>query len=335
MNRIGLIIELLDHGVDPKDAPKIAEQQLKDRAGFFAKLKVAQAEMETIVTNLKNSFTNKDYASVDQFVAKGRLALNEAGLTMYAAESREICKGVPDGNGIEKPEKHWETTFTIGDSGTGYREGILFCLPVGKEQELGKTDSYALKYMMRSTMMAERADNDPDKKDDIDANQYQSKQRSAGAKKRTKPAPVPKSTMKAKAKPKPKPKKEESRAAVKNGTRDKPTKKQMDARIKRAKERLGVCKQELKEAAMKSILREAGFVAAGFKTVDDFEAAAELLESRIVFDRLSIKLTDRLGQPAVDELLIDFEDVNNVEVLKAGIPILADKLNSKQTEAQH
>jgi len=344
MNRIGLIIQLLDHGVDPKDAPKIAEQQLKDRAGFFAKLKVAQAEMETIVTNLKSRFSDKGYAGVDQFVAKGRLALNEAGLTMYSSESREISKGVPDSNGIEKPEKHWEITFVIGDCGTGYGEGVLFCLPVGNEQALGATDSYALKYMMRSTMLAERAEDDPDRKHDIDANQYQRKQQGK-AKKRNRPAPKPKSTMGDRPKVSklsdiestpPEPKGNGARdAAPKNGKRDKATKKEMDARIKRAKDRLGICKDELKQGPMSAILKEAGFVASGFKNVDDFESAADLLEARITFDRLSVKLTDRLGQPEVDDILLDYEDTNNVEVLKAGIVALVDTLNSqKKQEAQ-
>ncbi len=334
MNRSAIIIELLAAGLDGKEAVKIAEQQLKDRGAFYKKLTTAQTRMKSVVNDLMNNFTNKKYANVDQFLEKGRSALNDAGLTLFTTDSKEIVKMVTDKNGIDQPEKHWEIALRIGDSQSGYKEEIFYAIPVGREQDVGKSDSYALKYLTRSLMMSPREEDDPDKRHDIDAQDYQSNQRKkkSTAKKRTKAAPAPKNPLPAKpvngaGADKPVAPKKTPR------TNGKTTKKGMNERVERARARLAACKEELKEGPMKAILNDAGFTAQHFNEVQHFEDAADLLEARIIFDRLTIKLSDKIGQPETDKLLKDFSDINNVETLKAGIGHLSDSLNQAM-EAQ-
>ena len=54
-----------------------------------------------------------------------------------------------------------------------------------------------------------------------------------------------------------------------------------------------------------------------------------MLENRIIFDRLHIKLVDRLGQPKVDVITKDIGDVNNIIALKEGVSVFVSELNKK------
>ena len=295
MNRITMIERLLHAGVETKDAPKMADAALKDRASFYGKLVKAQGEMAGIVKD-KTGYKGS-YASVDEFVKKGGQSLQEAGLAIYASSANEVIKMTTNADGIEVASKHWEVNFVLGDSSTGYREDVIFALPIGKEQDAGAADSYCLKYFIRDTMFAERAEKDPDKDKDIDKGKG-SRSNNQGPK-----AP--------------------SRAGV-------PSKRSTTSRVEKARERLKSCSERVGPKIAAELLKAAGNAAP--KNAKQLEEAAELLESRIVFDKLQIKLVDRVGQPEVDKMLEDIGDINNIIALKEGTGLFADALNAKAKE---
>lgn len=297
MNRITMIERLLHAGVETKDAPKMAEAALKDRAGFYSKLVKAQGEMAGIVKD-KSGYKGS-YASVDEFVKKGGESLQQAGLAIYASSANEISKVTTNGDGIEVTSKHWTVNFVLGDSSTGYREDVLFALPMGKEQDAGAADSYCLKYFIRDTMFAERAENDPDKRKDVDK---------VGSRNNVNHDPAPKAPS----------------------SPSKPSKRKTTSQVARSRERLKVCSEEVGAKRAGELLKAAGNAAP--KNAKQLEQAADLLESRIVFDRLQTKVVDILGQPKVDKMLKDIGDINNIIALKEGTGMFVDVLNTKTKE---
>lgn len=165
-NRIQQMEELTAAGVPVKEALLIINQQMKDKAAFFTKMVNAQQNLGMILKDTKDQ-RGRQYAGVDQFVGKAQRALNEAGLTMFESHTAVCSKG--------EKERSWMLDCIIGDADSGFSVGLAYEVPINSqawdrepEKAVGAADSYALKYLTRGVLFAERSENDPDRNDDPD-----------------------------------------------------------------------------------------------------------------------------------------------------------------------
>ena len=294
MNRATIIDRLVSAGVEAKETVKLSKEIMVERASFFEKLIKAQAEMEKVFKDQKGP--KGAYAAVDQFVEKTGEAMQKAGLAMFCTSAQDVIKTFTDPNGIEQTRANWEIEILVGDAKTGYQQQISWSIPIGKEQVVGASDSYALKYAARGVMFAERAKDDPDRRRDIDRVGSQGQQ------------PAPKAP-----------------SMPKNNMVKKPTKRATQSKVAEARERLKKCSDELGAKKAREIMEAAGFKAP--KGVKELCQVADLLEARIVFNRLCVRSEETLGKESTIKLLEGCDDLANIVTLQTGIETLVTALD--------
>ena len=314
MNSINIIKELLASGVEPKDAIAAANAHLKQRSQFFSKLRDAQQNLGKIIKNSKDQ-RGKNYAGVDQFVGQAKDALNQAGLTMFEQQTEVIQKGRTDRpiramqdmikagvrpeDATSTPTEYWIIECVLGDTQTGYCVPLQYEVPISAmalnkdpAQAVGSADSYALKYLTRGLLYAERADDDPDRLDDPDHKGY-----GDNKKKPSKPTP----------------------AASRKSTPKKPTsasrKKAVQSRVRAAEGVLG------KETYGKVI------AANSLSSLAEMEKTADVLDARVRLDQLQAKAEKKFGADQVTGWLELYRPFTIEQNIADGIKTLAEELN--------
>jgi hypothetical protein len=145
-------------------------------------------------------------------------------------------------------------------------------------------------------MFAERAKDDPDRRRDIDRVGSQGQQ------------PAPKAP-----------------SMPKNNMVKKPTKRATQSKVAEARERLKKCSDELGAKKAREIMEAAGFKAP--KGVKELCQVADLLEARIVFNRLCVRSEETLGKESTIKLLEGCDDLANIVTLQTGIETLVTALD--------
>jgi len=295
MNTIRIIERLMSAGFDPKDAVAAAIVQMRHKAQFFSKLREAQQNLGRIIKDTRDQ-RGRNYAGVDQFVGKAQRALNEAGLTLFEHETAVVAKG--------EKERHWQIECVIGDTQTGYSLPLRYEVPINPqawskepEKAVGSADSYALKYLTRGALFAERSEHDPDRHDDPDHAGYDRSNDKPRAKPNDKPSP----------------------AATKKKTPKKPT---AQSRKKAAQARLKGASSHLGKEIYDGILAENPM-----SSLEAMETLADVLDARIRLEQIKATATKRFGEDQVNgwlELFRPFtQQTNIVDAIKA----LATELN--------
>jgi len=292
MNRIKIMESLLAAGVESKDALVLCKDQMKDKAGFFAKLLKAQQNLGLILKDTRDQ-RGRNYAGVDQFVGKAQRAFNEAGLTMYESQTCIVMKG--------DNVRSWMIDAVIGDSATGFSAPLQYEVPINPaawskepEKAVGSSDSYGLKYMTRGVLFAERSERDPDRKDDPDHAGYEDTPKS----KPPSPAPQKKKT---------------------------PKRVSVTERKKAAQKRMMSIRGKLGNEVFNDMVE-----ANPMNNVDDMESAADALDARVRLDELAVKAVTRFGQPKVDNWLELYRPFTKQENIDEGIAALVAELNTKK-----